>query len=203
MNKLTSLLAGMLLAIVMGQSALAQSPQAQRVVGTIAAVDGSILVIKTRQGEEVRVQVPENVGVMGVVKREITDIKSGDYVGVGGIPQPDGSQSAVRISILAASQRGANEGHRSWDGAPQGTMTNATVDTSVSSVEGQVLTVKSRDGERRVVVTPTTQITANVPGDKSELKAGANILITQAVRKPDGSLEAARVNVGRDGAVPQ
>ena len=41
-----------------------------------------------------------------------------------------------------------------------------------------------------------------VPGDKSDLKAGAKIIAFGARRLPDGSLEANRVNVGRDGLTP-
>ena len=40
-------------------------------------------------------------------------------------------------------------------------------------------------------------------GERSELKPGAHVTATNAVKKPDGTLEAARINVGRDGLVPQ
>jgi hypothetical protein len=43
--------------------------------------------------------------------------------------------------------------------------------------------------------------TASVAGDKSELKPGAKVIIFGAVKKNDGTLEAARV-VGRDGITP-
>ena len=46
-------------------------------------------------------------------------------------------------------------------------------------------------------------ILAYAVGDKSELKPGAHVAIIRAVKKPDGSLEANRVNVGRGGVVPQ
>ncbi len=82
-------------------------------------------------------------------------------------------------------------------------MTNATVDTSVTSVDGQVLTMKYKGGEKKIIVSPETQITTNTPGDKSELKPGANVRISAATKKPDGTFEASRVSVGRDGVVPQ
>jgi hypothetical protein len=81
-------------------------------------------------------------------------------------------------------------------------MTNATVDTTVSSVDGQVLTVKYRDGEKKIIIPPNLAVQQYVTGDKSELKPGADILIVSAAKKPDGTLEASRVNVGRDGVVP-
>jgi hypothetical protein len=177
-----------------------QQTQTQRVVGSIASVDGRALVVKTRGGE-VKVNVTDNVAVFGVVNATVADIKTGSFVGVGAMPQPDGSQKAIRVMIFAESQRGTGEGHRPWT-QPGSTMTNATVDTTVSSVEGQVLTVKYRDGEKKIIIPPGLTIQQYVTGDKSELKPGANILIVGAVQKPDGTLEAARVNVGRDGVVP-
>ena len=47
-----------------------------------------------------------------------------------------------------------------------------------------------------------TPIVTFVAGDKSELKPGAKVIIFSAVKKEDGTLEAARVNVGRDGITP-
>jgi hypothetical protein len=180
-------------------SALAQL-STQRVVGIIADIQGPDLVVKTRQGD-VKVQLTDNLAVSGVVRRTFADISLGAFIGVGAMPQADGSQRAVRINIFPEGQR-PNEGHRPWDGAPQGTMTNAEVTTSVTGSDGPVLTVKYRDGEKKIVVTPETLIVASLPGDRSELKPGASVLITQAVKKPDGTLEAARINVGRDGVVP-
>jgi hypothetical protein len=117
------------------------------------------------------------------------------------MPQPDGSQKAIRVMIFSEVQRGTGEGHRPWV-QPGSTMTNATVDTTVAGVDGQVLTVKYKGGEKKIVIPPDLAIQMYVVGDKAELKPGANILIVSASKKPDGTLEAARVNVGRDGVVP-
>ena len=178
----------------------AQQAQTQRVMGKIEGVDGQTLVVKTRDGD-LKVNVTDNVAVFGVVKATVADIKTGSFVGVGAMPQPDGSQKAIRVMIFAESQRGTGEGHRPWN-QPGSTMTNATVDTTVSSVDGQVLTVKYRDGEKKIIIPPNLAIQQYVAGDKSELKPGADILIVSAAKKPDGTLEASRVNVGRDGVVP-
>jgi hypothetical protein len=177
------------------------SAQTQRVVGSIEKVDGKTLTVKTRQGE-VTVSVTDNVAVFGVVNATIADIKPGSFIGVGAMPQPDGSQKAIRVMIFAESQRGTGEGHRPWV-QPGSTMTNATVDTTVGSVDGQVVMVKYKGGEKKLVIPPGLPIQQYVVGDKSELKPGANILIVGAQKKPDGTFEAARVNVGRDGVVPQ
>jgi hypothetical protein len=173
-----------------------------RIVGTIEGVDGPTLVVKTRDGGETKVNVTDNVAVFGVVNASLADVKPGAYIGVGAMPQPDGSQRAIQVMIFAAVQRGTGEGHRPWN-RPNTTMTNATVDTTVAGVDGQVVTVKYKDGEKKIIVPPEATIRAYVVGSRDELKPGANILIVNAVKKPDGTLEAARVNVGRDGVVPQ
>jgi hypothetical protein len=81
-------------------------------------------------------------------------------------------------------------------------MTNATVDTTVAGVDGHVVMFKYKDGEKKIIVGPDAVIRAYVVGSKDELKPGANINIVAATKKPDGTFEAARVNVGRDGVVP-
>ena len=181
--------------------ALAQEAQAVRVVGTIEAVDGPTLTVKTRQGE-LKVNVTSNVTVFGVERRTLTDIKPGQFLGVGAIPLPDGSQKAVRVLIFPPGES-PNPGFRPWAGAPQGTMTNANVDSSLASVDGQVLMLKYTDGEKKIIVAPDAQIVGTVLGDKGELKPGVAIVIVRAMKKPDGTLEANRVNAGRDGVVPQ
>jgi outer membrane lipoprotein SlyB len=188
----------MLVASIAGASAQTQT---LRVVGTIEGVDGRTLAVKTK-ADDVKVNVTDNVMVFGVVKRTLADIKPGQFLGVGAMPQPDGNQKAVRINIFPTGQS-PNPGFRPWAGAPQGTMTNGTVDTSVAGVEGHTLSLKYKDGEKKIIVTPQTQIVASVPGDRAELKPGAAIAIVRAEKKPDGTFEADRINVGRDGVVPQ
>jgi hypothetical protein len=181
-------------------TASAQQPQTQRVVGKIEGVDGAVLVVKTTQGEA-KVGVTSNVQVYGVTKATVADIKPHSYIGVGATPQADGSQKAIRVMIFAEPQRGVGEGHRPWT-RPNTTMTNATVDTTVASVNGQVIMVKYKDGEKKIIIGPDATINAYVVGDKSELKPGANIAINAAAKKPDGSLEANRINVGRGDVIP-
>jgi hypothetical protein len=195
------LLAGIaLLAAFAAVPALAQQPQ--RIRGTIESVDGASIVVKQAEGPDATVKLADNVQVFGVVPATLTDVKAGDYVGVGAMPQPDGSQKAIQVMIFAESQRGTGEGFRPWD-RPGSTMTNGTVDTTVASVSGQALTVKYKDGEQKITISPDATIRAYVVGDKSELKPGAHIAIVRADKAPDGTLSTARVNVGRSGVVPQ
>ena len=196
----TSFVSAVLAASLAVSAARAQQ-QTQRVVGTVEAVEALTLVIKTRQGE-VKVGITSDVAVFGVERRTVADIKPGQFLGVGAIPLPDGSQKAIRVLIFPPGEN-PNPGVRPWEGAPQGTMTNANVETSVAGVDGQVLTLKYKDGEKKIVVASDAQIVGTVQGDKSELKPGVAIVITRAIKMPDGTLETNRVNAGRDGVVPQ
>ena len=186
---------------LLASPALAQQAQPQRVAGVIDGVDGSTLTVKQRQGGDVKVTVTDNVAVYGVVNATLADVKPGAFIGVAAMPQPDGSQKAMQVMIFSEPQRGTGEGHRPWT-QPGSTMTNATVDNTVGSVDGQVVMVKYKDGEKKVIVPPSATIRAYVVGSKAELKPGAAIMITAAVKKPDGTLETNRVNVGRDGITP-
>ena len=180
----------------------AHAQQPQRLRGTIESVTGSTLVIKQGEGPDVTVKLTDNAQVFGVVPATLADLKTGAFIGVGAMPQPDGSQKAIQVMIFAESQRGTGEGFRPWD-RPGTTMTNATVDTTVAGVDGQVVTVKYKDGEKKIIIGKDAVIRAYVVGDKSELKPGVHIAIVRADKMPDGTLETARINVGRDGVVPQ
>lgn len=182
--------------------ATAQQPQPLRIRGTIESVDGAVLNIKARDGAERKVRMSDKVTVTGITKAALTDIKSGDYIGVTGMPQADGTQKAIAIHIFPEAMRGTGEGTRPWDLQPNSSMTNATVDQKVEATDGQTLTVKYKDGEKKVTVSPDTPIVTFVPGSKDELKPGAKVIIMAADKKPDGTFETARVNVGRDGLTP-
>ncbi len=202
MTKISALLASLAVAAVVVPAAWAQQPPTVRIRGAIEAVDGAMLSIKSREGTDMKVRVTDNVAVFGVAKTELSEIKVGSYIGVTAMPEPDGTQKAVAVHIFPENQRGAAEGFRPWDQRPGSTMTNATVAESVKGVDGQNILVKYKDGEKKVVVPPDTPIVTFVASDKSEVKPGAKLIIFGAAKKDDGSLEAARVNVGRDGVTP-
>jgi len=207
MNTMRILTAAAFVSAIAITSVSAQQPQTQRVRGTIEKIDGNTLLIKTPDGAPATVALADNAVVVGVLKATIADIKEGSYIGSGALPQPDGTQKAVEVHIFAESQRGTGDGHRgNWDGtsygAGVGTMTNGAVGQSVSSVDGPVVTVKYKDGEKKIIVGPNVPIVRYEVGDKSELKPGAAISIVAATKKPDGTFGAARINVGRNGVVP-
>jgi hypothetical protein len=180
-----------------------QQSSTVRVRGTVEGVDGPMMTVKSRAGQiTYKVKMADNVSVRGIVKASLSDIKQNSFIGVTGMPQADGSQKAVEIHIFPEALRGTGEGHRPWDLMPNSTMTNATVAQMVKAVEGDEITLKYKDGDKKIVVAPNTTIVTYVPGDKSELKPGAKIFISAANKKEDGTLEASAISVGRDGITP-
>jgi hypothetical protein len=190
-------------ALLAAGAAYAQQPPGVRVSGTVESFDGHVLAIKSAKLGAVKVNLTDNAAMFGVSKATIADVKPGAFIGVGAMPQADGSQRAIQVTVFAEVQRGLGEGFRPWDARPNSTMTNGAVDKTVASVDGQVMVVKYKGGEQKIVVPPEARILSYAVGDKSELKPGAHVAIIRALKKPDGSLEANRVNVGRGDVVPQ
>ena len=168
-----------------------------RVAGTVERVDGADLVVKTAQGDKV-VTVAPDADVFAMVKATLADVKPGTFIGVGATPRPDDSQQAIRVVIFPESMRGLGEGHRPWD-RPGTTMTNATVDTSVTSIDGQLVTVKYKGGEKKIVIRPDASILTYVAAERSELKPGASVAVNGVV-KAGGAVEARRIVLDRSGA---
>jgi len=192
------------LAMVAVTSVLAiaqQAPVPTRVRGTIESVEGDVLTVKSRSGEPFKLHMSDDLRVVGVVKAELSDINPGSFIGATTVPGPDGAPKAVEIHIFPEDMRGTGEGSRPYDLKPNSSMTNATVSESTVSSDGHTLLVKYKGGEKRVDISPDTPIVTFVPGEKSELKAGARV-IAFIKPMPDGSFETGRVSVGRDGITP-
>jgi hypothetical protein len=202
MNIRKSSLAGLALSVIVS-AALAQPAQTRRVAGTIEKAEANTLVVKPGSGDAVTIHLAEKVAVYGVSKGAMADLKPNAFIGVGAMPQADGSQRAMQITVFTESQRGTGEGFRPWDRGPNSTMTNGTVDTHVGSVDGPLLTVKYKGGEQKIVVPADAVILAYAIGDKSELKLGAHVAVIGAKPRADGALDADRVNVGRGDVVPR
>src|SRR6187402_769712 len=188
--------------IVSSLSAIAQQPPSpSRVRGTIEGLDGDMLAVKSRAGEDVLLRMTADMRVVGIVKIALSDIKVGSFIGTTTVPGPDGSQNAIEVHVFPEEMRGTGEGSRPFDLRPNSTMTNATVAQTVAGNDGHTLLIKYKDGEKKVVVGPDTPVVTYVPADRSELKAGAKVIA--AMKKlPDGSFETNRVSVGRDGLTP-
>jgi hypothetical protein len=176
--------------------------QPTRVRGTIEKVDGNTLTVKSRDGATVTVILKEGGAVRGVEKAALADIKQNSFVGITAMPQPDGTQKAVEVHIFPESLRGAGEGHRPWDLMPNSTMTNANVEQLVTAVDGPMLTMKYKDGEKKISVPNNAEIVQFVNGDKSDLKPGAKIFVAAGTKLANGDVETAGINVGKNGLTP-
>jgi hypothetical protein len=194
-------LAGLALIAVSFPAIAQQPPAPSRVRGTIEAVDGDVMAVKSRSGEDFKLHMTGDMRVVGIARISLSDIKVGSFIGTTTVPGPDGIQSAIEVHVFPEDMRGTGEGSRPFDLRPNSTMTNATVAESVVGNDGHTLLIKYKDGEKKVVVSPDCPVVTYVPADKSDLKAGAKIIAFMK-QLPDGSFEASRVSVGRDGLTP-
>jgi outer membrane lipoprotein SlyB len=172
--------------------------QPGRIRGQIEKADGALFVLKTRDGAMLNVKLADDARVSALQKASLADIKNDTFIGIAGMPQADGSIEAFSIHIFLPAQRGVvPDRHGPWDARPGSTMTNAYVQSVVTAKDGETLTVKYKDGDKKVVVTPQTAIAAAAPGNKDELKAGTQIIIFGWDKQPDGSILAKTMYVGR------
>jgi len=190
--------------LLAASAAMAQAPANPpvRVRATVDKLDGNKLMVKLNSGDAATINLADNARVLGVEKTTIGDVKVGNYIGISSMPQTDGTQKAIHVHIFPEAMRGVAEGHFPWDNRPGSMMTNAAVETTVAGNDGQTLTVKYKDGEKKVVVPPDAIIVKYVPGDKALLAPGAKIFIAGAQKQADGSLNAANVSVGLNGLTP-
>lgn len=197
---LTLCLAASLLATTFG-FAVAQQPPASRVRGMIESVNGDLLIVKGRDGRNTTMKMTPNATVTGVEKIALSDIQPGAYIGVTSVADAQGNQRATEVHLFPDSLRGAGEGTRPWDTAPNSSMTNGGLDKMMDSNDGRTLTVKYRGGEKQVVVGPDTAVVKLVAGKRSDLREGAQI-VAAAMRTADGALETSRISVGLNGVTP-
>jgi hypothetical protein len=183
-------------------TSIANAQGTVRLRGTVDRIEGSMYVIKLSDGTEAKVAPTEKALFVAIVKASLSDIKQGSFVGTTGMPQADGSQKAIEVHIFPEAMRGTGEGHYPWDLRPQSTMTNANVEQTATGVDGQTLTLKYKDGEKKILVPPDAMIVTYVPGDKSEITPGTKIFITAAKKLDDGTFQTPRINYGKNGLGP-
>jgi len=192
-----------LLTTVVSAAAIAQAPANPpvRLRGTVERIDRTNLTVKTNTGQSMNVKLADNFVVIGIAKARLADIGSGKFIGTTTIGERDGALVALEVHIFPENMRGTGEGHYDWDLRPNSKMTNANVAKVTSMGKDRVLTVQYKGGEKKVLVPEKAAIVSFTPVDRSELKPGGKVFLN-AQRQPDGSLTAARVNVGLHGQVP-
>ncbi|SIO61734.1 hypothetical protein SAMN05443247_08951 [Bradyrhizobium erythrophlei] len=180
----------------------ASAQETVRIRGTVERIEGPVYVVKNRDGAELKLTVTDNPLFVAIVPAKMADIKPGMFVGSAGMMQEDGTQKAIEVHIFPESMRGTGEGHYDWDLLPKSKMTNANVEQAVDSVNGQVLSVKYKDGEKKLLVTPQTIVVTYEIGKKEEVQPGTKIFVAAAKKQPDGTLQTPRITYGRNGQGP-
>jgi hypothetical protein len=193
MRRLT--IAAALIALAVGP-AFAQAPPAgtpTRIRGTVDKLDGQTLTVKSREGPVLTIALAPNFTVAGIVKKGVSDIKAGDFVGAASTKGADGKLHAIEVLIFPEAARGSNEGQYPWDLTPESLMTNATVSGIAAGPGGPVLKLTYKGGESEVLVGPDVPIVTFAPG--------AAVLVG-AQKASDGGLTAVRVTAEKDGVKP-
>jgi hypothetical protein len=194
------LAAASLMSICMVLPASAQ--ETVRIRGTVERIDGPVYVVKNRDGAEVKLTLTDNPLFVAIVPAKMADIKQGMFVGSAGMMQPDGTQKAIEVHIFPESMRGTGEGHYDWDLLPKSKMTNGNVEQAVTGIDGPLLSVKYKDGEKKLMVTPETVVVTYEIGRKEEVQPGIRIFVAAAKKQPDGTVQAPRITYGRNGQGP-
>ena len=181
----------------------AQPTQTVRLQGTIEKVDGNALDVRGADGAAIRLTLTNDALVIAVVKASMADIKENTFLGSAAMPQPDGTLKALEVHIFPQEMRGTGEGHRPYPPVANGTMTNGSASgAAVAGVEGSTITVRYKDGEKKIIVPAGIPIVRYEIGSPADLKPGAHFTVLAATKKPDRTFEGKRINVGRDGVVP-
>jgi hypothetical protein len=187
-----------LLCVALALATAADAQTAMRVRGTITGFDGGVLAVKSREGQDLRLQLVENATVAVAKAAKFEDIKPGDYVGSAAVKRPDGTLVALEVHYLPPN---VPAGHTPWDLEPGSTMTNANVEAAVASAGNRELTLRYKDGAQKILVPEGVPIVRAVPGSRSDLAVGEYVFVA-AQAFPDGKMTALRIQVSKDGVKP-
>lgn len=172
-----------------------------RVRGVVESLNGDTLVVKSREGKDVTIMLTSGWAVNGIVNASVTDIKPGDFVGIASMPTESGVSGALEVLIFPAAMKGTGEGDYGWDLKPKSSMTNATVASAVTSVNGPTLSLTYKGGEKKISIPPGTPVVTFGKATKDDIKPGAGVIIN-GTATGDNMVESDRVVVGINGVVP-
>jgi hypothetical protein len=195
------------MAATLSLPAFAQSPQGgppqgtpTNVRGAIVKLDGQTLTVKPHGGAPVVINLAANYTVRTLVRKKLSDIHPGDFVGTTSVPGKDGMLHAVEVHFFPANAT-IPDSQAPWDTRPNSLMTNAHVIGVAKAAHGQVLSVDYKNGTAQVIVGPKTPIVAPGPGTPEDLKRG-KAMFTVARKGADGTLTATNITVEKNGVKP-
>ena len=176
----------LLLAFACG-AAYAQAPS--RIRGTITKMDGHVMSVKTREGKNVQINLAPDATVSVAKKATLAELQD-KYVGVTS-EEKDGNLVDFDVHAIP---RAAPAGHMPWDLKPN-TATQAKV------TGGNEITMKYKDGEKKILVPAKTPVVKFEPGTLADLKKGEHIF-TIAKMESEGKYATGRVSVSKGGVRP-
>lgn len=201
MSLSTMKIIGVALALGTLTAVSAHAADKARVRGVVESLNGDTLVVKSREGKDVTIMLKSGWAVNGIVNAAVTDIKPGDFVGIASMPTESGVNGALEVLIFPAAMKGTGEGDYGWDLKPKSSMTNATVASAVTSVNGPTLTLTYKGGEKKISIPPGTPVVTFAKATKDDIKPGAGVIIN-GMTTGDNMVESDRVVVGINGVVP-
>jgi hypothetical protein len=173
-------------------------PPATNVRGKIVKLAGQTLTVKTREGATDTIALAPNTAVSTLVKKKLSDIKSGDYIASTSMPGKDGKLHAVEIHYLPAQ---VPELQIPYDLAPNSVMTNAHVTGIAKVTGGSTINLTYKGQTTAIVVDSKTKIVAPADGTMADLKPGKAVVL-RATKAADGSFSANRITVEKNGVKP-
>lgn len=180
--------------------ASAQETTIVRLRGEVQSYEAPKLVLKERSGKVITMTLPDGLPIAEVIPTDITVIQPGSYIGTAAIPRADGQLQSLEVVVFPEAARGSGEGHYPWDLKPESSMTNATVADLARSPQGRTLTLRYKDGEKKVVVPDGVPVVTFKPGSEALIVPGAKVFI---VTEMTGDLyEPRRFLIGRNGFQP-
>ena len=188
--------AGLVLALT-SSAALAQVPPRTR--GVITAVSDNSVTLRSHAGT-VTLRITADTGYVGATKASLSAVQSGRFIGTAAVPQPGGGLKALEVTVFPESMRGSGEGNYGWDLGRNSSMTNGTIG-SVVGTNGRTMTVDYKGGQKKLIVPDDVPVVDLEPGTKALLKPGAHV-VAFGPKGADGSVDAKRIIIGEDGAVP-
>ncbi|MBZ6078217.1 hypothetical protein [Microvirga puerhi] len=186
---------------VVAPSVWAQGSPPVRVRGTIERIEGDTMEVKTRGGADATLRLAGDARITGLIKASWADIKPGTFVGTAAIEQATGNARSLEVQVFPENMRGVGEGSHEYDLGPKSSMTNGTIGQVTEASTGRQLTIKYQGTEKTVVVPPDAPIVTYVQATRDDLAPGAKVIVT-ASKQPDGTMQATRILVGKDGIEP-
>lgn len=111
-NRLAALALCLAANLCASQTAAPASPATLtvRLRGIVQAVTPQTLTLKERSGEVVELALPDKLVLAEVYPIALADIQPGSFIGTAALPQADGTQRAIAITVFPEAARGTGEG---------------------------------------------------------------------------------------------